>query len=299
MLPIGQGQEFLPTAIAKRHLDIPVLLTLSPVYSCPSHLDKPAHPGSATVAVPGTTEDKTPAKSLRVFENPKYAMARRIFLVPQLISFWELSQAKSRQVQKPPCRPQPQHKPLLQRESSRHSRPPTAGAEAHRGRAKPKSTDSRAPSPPENKALHSRPWARRQPCPEPLPERRRMRQCKPMSNTAPRASCSQGYHGPCTARRNPQRYLCGLLGYPHPFLRERGLPYCPKSERDGTSGNHSQRIRHRQLLGTGMVSPTYAYAAPISHQGPVGNYRNTRDKRIHAQKNPNIRQNSTAPHSSF
>lgn len=33
VLPIGQGQEFLPTAIAKRHLDIPVLLTLSPVYS--------------------------------------------------------------------------------------------------------------------------------------------------------------------------------------------------------------------------------------------------------------------------
>lgn len=60
--------------------------------------------------------------------------------------------------------------------------------------------------------------------PRALPQRRRMRQCKPTSNTAPRASCSQGYHGPRAARRNPQRYLFGLLGYPNPFLRERGLP---------------------------------------------------------------------------
>lgn len=121
-----------------------------------------------------------------------------------------------------------------------------------------------------------------QPCPEPLPRRRRMRQCTPTSNTAPRASCSQGYHGPCTARRNPQRYLFGLLGYPDPFLRERTLLYYPESEGDGTSGNHSQCIRHRQLLRTRMVSPTYAYAASSSHQGAADNYRNTRDKRIHA-----------------
>lgn len=108
MLPIGQGQEVLPTAIAKRHLDIPVLLTLSPVYSCPSHSDNHVHPGSATVAVPGKTGDKAPAKSLRVLENPKYTMARRIFLVPQLNSFWELLRAKSKQMQKPPGRPKPQ-----------------------------------------------------------------------------------------------------------------------------------------------------------------------------------------------
>lgn len=67
VLSMGQGQEFLPTATAKKHLGIPVLLTLSPVRSCPSHLDNPTHPGSATVAVPGKTGDKTPAKSLRVF----------------------------------------------------------------------------------------------------------------------------------------------------------------------------------------------------------------------------------------
>lgn len=67
VLPIGHRQDFLPTSIAKRHLGTPVLLTLSPVYSCPSHLDNPAHPGSATVVVPCKIGDKTPAKSLRVF----------------------------------------------------------------------------------------------------------------------------------------------------------------------------------------------------------------------------------------
>lgn len=157
--------------------------------------------------------------------------------------------------------------------------PPGTALQQHKQRHTEARPNPKAPIPPENKALHSRLWACRQPCPEPLPQRRTMRQCKPMSNTAPRASCSQGYHGPCTARCNPQRYL---LGYPHPFLRERDLPYYPKSQGDGTSGNHSQCIRHRQLLGTGMVSPTYAYAAPSSHQGAVDNYRNMRDKRIHA-----------------
>lgn len=67
VLPIDQGQEFLRAAIAKRHVGIPGLLTPSPVYSCPSHLDHPAHPGSATVAVPCKIWDETPAKSLRVF----------------------------------------------------------------------------------------------------------------------------------------------------------------------------------------------------------------------------------------
>lgn len=67
VLPMGHGQDFLPTSIAKRHLGTSVLLTLSPVYSCPSHLDNPAHPGSSTVAVPRKTGDKTPANSLRVF----------------------------------------------------------------------------------------------------------------------------------------------------------------------------------------------------------------------------------------
>lgn len=36
VLPIDQGQEFLRAAIAKRHVGIPVLLTLSPVYSFPA-----------------------------------------------------------------------------------------------------------------------------------------------------------------------------------------------------------------------------------------------------------------------
>lgn len=38
-------------------------------------------------------------------------------------------------------------------------------------------------------------------------------------------------------------------------------------------------------LGQGwslLSSPTYAYAAPSSQQGPVGNYRNTRDERVRA-----------------
>lgn len=135
-------------------------------------------------------------------------------------SHYKQNQSKCRN---PHADPNPD-KPLLQRDSSRHSRPRTVRAGAHRGKANPKSTNSRAPSALENKALHSRLRARRQPCPEPFPQRRRMRQCKPMSNTAPRASCSQGYHGPCTAGRNPQRYLCGLLGCPHHSLRERGLP---------------------------------------------------------------------------
>lgn len=123
-----------------------------------------------------------------------------------------------------------------------------------------------------------------QPCPEPLPQRRRMRQCKPMSNTAPQASCSQGYHGPCTARSNPQRYLFRLLGYSHPFLGE-GSALLPQIRGRWNLCNNSQCVRHRQLLGTGMVSPTYVYAAPSSHQGAADNHRNTRDTR---KKNPNI-----------
>lgn len=197
----------------------------------------------------------------------------------QLISFWELLQAKSKRVQEPPCRPKPQQTSYAERVLP--AQPPSDSAsrgtqrqgqtQKHRFLLKTK--------------LSTAAFGRRQPCPQPLPQRRGMRQCKPMSNTAPRASCSQGYHGPCTARCNPQRCL---LGYPHPFLRERGLPCSPKSQGHGTSGNHSQCIRHCQLLGTGMVSPTYAYAAPSSHQGAVDKYRNTRDKRIHAEKNPNI-----------
>lgn len=207
-------------------------------------------------------------------------MARRIFLVPKLILFWELLQPKSKQVQKPPCRPEPQQTSTAERVLL--VRPPSDSAS--RGTQRQGQTQKHQFPCIESFRKQSSP----QPCPKPLPQRRRMRQCTPTSNTAPRASCSQGYHGPCTARHNPQRYLFGLLGYPDPFLRERGLPYYPKSEGDGTSGNHSQCIRHRQLLGTGMVSPTYAYAAPSSHQGAADNYRNTRDKRIHAQKNPNI-----------
>lgn len=171
--------------------------------------------------------------------------------MPQLTSFWELLQAKSKQVQKSPCRPKPQ-------QTSSAESPPSDSAS--RGAQRQGQTQKHQCPCIESFRKQSSP----QLCPEPLPQRRRMRQCEPMSNTAPRASCSQGYHGPCTARSNPQRYLFGLLGYPHPVLRQRGLPYYPKSEGDGTSGNHSQCIRHRQLLRTGMVSPTYAYAAPSS-----------------------------------
>lgn len=192
-------------------------------------------------------------------------------------SCYNQNQSKCRN---PHADPNP-NKPLLQRESSWYGRPPDS---ASRGTQRQGQTQKHQFPCIESFRKQSSP----QPCPKPLPQRRRMRQCTPTSNTAPRASCSQGYHGPCAARHNPQRYLFGLLGYPDPFLRERGLPYYPKSEGDGTSGNHSQCIRHRQLLGTGMVSPTYAYAAPSSHQGAADNYRNTRDKRIHAQKNPNI-----------
>lgn len=251
-----------------------MLLTLSPVYSCPSHLDNPAHPGSAMQNLGQDTckVHEGLLKSQIRYGQEDFLGATAYFILGAAAS---KNQNECRN-----CHADPNpNKPLLQRESSRHRRTPTAQAEAQRGKAKPKSTNSCASSPSENKALLSRLWAHRQPCPEPLPQLRRMRQCKPMSNTAPRASCSQGYHGPCTARCNPQSYL---LGYPHPFLRERGLPYYPKSQGDGTSGNHSRCIRHRQLLGTGMVSPTYAHAAPSSHQGAVNNYRNMRDKRVHA-----------------
>lgn len=267
------GRNFCPLPLQRgiwascaAHVLACLLLSQPFRQSCTSKL---CHCGCAT-----QNWGRDTCKVLEGVLKSKYATARRIFLVPQLISFWEPLQGKSKQVQKAPCRPKPQQTSSAERILP--AQPPSDSTS--RGTQRQGQTQKHQFPCIESLRKQSSP----QPCPEPFPQRRRMRQCKAMSNTAPRASCSQGYHGPCAARRNPQRYLFRLLGYPHPLLRERALPYYSRSEGDGTSGNHSQRIRHRQLLGTGMVSPTYAYAAPSSYQVAVGNYCNTRDKRIHA-----------------
>ena len=97
------------------------------------------------------------------------AMARRVFSVLQLILFGEPLQAKPKQAQEPPARPKTPTN-LFCRES-----PPGMDAlRQHkqtlpdRGKAKPLSANSRASSPSENKALHSRVWAHRQQYPEPF-----------------------------------------------------------------------------------------------------------------------------------
>lgn len=160
----------------------------------------------------------------------------------------------------------------------RESPPGTAALRQREQRHTEARPDPKAPIPPENKALHSRLWAQAAVHPafaSAQGDETMQANVKHRSTGKLLSRLSWPLHCQVQSSALPARISS-------PFPAGEGSALVPKSQGDGTSGNHSQRIRHRQLLGTGMVSPTYAYAAPSSHQGAVDNYHNTRDKRIHA-----------------
>lgn len=95
-------------------------------------------------------------------------MARRVFSVLQLISFWEPLTSKTKARAGTPSQTQNPNKPLLQSPPGTDALQQREQTPSARGKAKPISANSCASSPSENKAPRSRVWARRQPCPQPF-----------------------------------------------------------------------------------------------------------------------------------